>query len=315
MPDLRPSTFDLRLSTFDLRPSTFSFRLSTFDLRLSTSNFRLSTFDFRLVAVFLVMTTRAFAQMPAPQTGPAANQLPPALRGIGIDQKLDSQVPFDLVFRDEHGQAVRLGKYFGTKPVILSLVYYQCPMLCSQVLNGLASSLGVLSFDVGNQFEVITVSFDSRDTPESAAAKKESYLRRYKRPGAASGWHFLTGDEHSIQTLTHSVGFRYAFNSSSGQFAHASGIMVLTPQGRVARYFYGIDYAPRDLRLALVEASRNRIGSAVDQILLFCYHYDPSTGKYSALVLNMVKLGAGLMLLVLGLMFFFLRKERPEAPA
>jgi protein SCO1/2 len=225
-----------------------------------------------------------------------------------MDQRLNEQVPLDIVFRDEQGQSVRLGDYFDGKAVILSLVYYQCPMLCTQVLNGLVSSIGVLSFDVGDQFNAVTVSFDPRDTPELAAAKKRSYLQRYRRPGAARGWHFLTGDQSSIKALTSAIGFRYAFDPASGQFAHASGIMVLTPQGRISRYFYGIEYAPKDLRLGLVEASENRIGSPADQILLFCYHYDPATGKYSAVVLNMVKLGAALTLLALVALWVFLRR-------
>jgi protein SCO1/2 len=257
----------------------------------------------------LGLSFTAAAQLPAPRVGPTAKQLPPALRDIGIEQRLNSQVPLQLAFHDELGQPVRLGDYFESKPVILSLVYYQCPMLCAQVLSGLASSLSVLSFDVGNQFEVVTVSFDSRDTPRLAAVQKQNVLGRYHRPGAASGWHFLSGEEGSIKALTDAVGFRFAFDPSSGQFAHASGIVILTPQGKVARYFYGIDYAPKDLRLGLVEAARNEIGSPVDQILLFCYHYDPATGKYSAAILSFLKLGAALTLMELLLLFVFLRKR------
>jgi protein SCO1 len=261
-----------------------------------------------LALCFLTFIARAFGQVPAPQTGPTSNQLPQALRDVGMDQRLNEQVPPDIVFRDEHGQSVRLGDYFGGKAVILSLVYYQCPMLCTQVLNGLVSSISVLSFDVGDQFNVVTISFDPRDTPELAAAKKQSYLQRYRRPGAHQGWHFLTGDQSSIKALTSAIGFRYSFDPASGQFAHASGIIVLTPQGRISRYFYGIEYAPKDLRLGLVEASENRIGSPVDQILLFCYHYDPATGKYSAVVLNVLKLGAALTLLALVALWVFLRR-------
>jgi protein SCO1 len=259
-------------------------------------------------ACFFTLTARALAQLPAPQIGPTSNQLPQALRDVGMDQRLNEQVPLDTVFRDEQGQSVRLGDYFDSKAVILSLVYYDCPMLCTQVLNGLVSSIGVLSFDVGNQFDVVTVSFDPHDTPELATAKKRSYLQRYRRPGAAQGWHFLTGDQSSIKALTSAIGFRYGFDPASGQFAHASGIMVITPQGRISRYFYGIEYAPKDLRLGLVEASENRIGSPVDQILLFCYHYDPATGKYSTAVLNIVKLGAALTLLGLVALWVFLRR-------
>ncbi|HVN81644.1 MAG TPA: SCO family protein [Terriglobia bacterium] len=230
---------------------------------------------------------------------------------------MGEQIPLDLEFRNEDGQPVRLGTFLGKRPVVLSLVYFQCPMLCTQVLNGLASSLVVLSFDVGKQFDVVTVSFDPADTPELAAAKKENYLRRYRRPGAAQGWHFLTGDESSIKTLTQAVGFHYAFDSKSKQFAHPSGIMILTPQGRIARYFYGIEYAPRDLRLGLVEASEYRIGSPADQILLFCYHYDPSAGKYSVVVLRILKLAAALTLLVLTALFLILKRKtsRENIPA
>ncbi|HEY3131234.1 MAG TPA: SCO family protein [Acidobacteriota bacterium] len=279
---------------------TTSYRHSTFDIRHST---------FAAVFCFLASVAIAFGQLMAPQVGPPSSRLPQALRDIGIDQKLNEQVPLDLMFRDEQGRSVRLGDYFFRKPVVLSLVYFQCPMLCNQVLNGLASSLGVLSFDVGRQFDVVTVSFDPRDTPSLAAVKKAAYLERYKRSGAAGGWHFLTGEENSIRALARAVGFRYTFNPTTGQFAHASGVVVLTPRGRTARYFYGIEYAPKDLRLGLIEAAEERIGSPVDQILLFCYHYDPSTGKYSAIVLNFVKLGAALMLIALATMFFFLRRK------
>jgi protein SCO1 len=238
--------------------------------------------------------------------------LPAALRDVVIEQKLNAQVPPDLVFRDESGRSIKLGEYFGSKPIILALVYYECPMLCTQVLNGLMGSLKVLSFDVGEQFLVLTVSFDPRETPDLAAGKKESYMGRYSRPGADAGWHFLTGPESSIEALTHAVGFRYRYDVEKGQFAHASGIMVLTPQGKISRYFYGIEYSPRDLRLGLVEASNNRIGSPVDQLLLFCYHYDPATGKYGAVVMNFVRLGGAATVLTLGsiLILFFRRDAR-----
>jgi protein SCO1/2 len=262
-----------------------------------------------LLAHICLLPTPVLGQLPAPRTGIASSQLPGSLRGVGLDQHLGAQVPLDLVFRNEQGQAVRLAEYFGHRPLIIALVYYQCPMLCNEVLNGLVSSIGVLSFDVGKHFDVVTLSFDPRDGPELAAVKKENYLRRYRRPGAASGWHFLTGKEESIRALTQSVGFSYAFDPASGQFAHATGIMVLTPQGKIARYFYGIEYAPKDLRLSLVEASAGKIGSPIDQILLFCYHYDPSTGKYSAVVLNFLKLCAGLTLLGLAVLFFILHRK------
>ena len=303
----RHSAFSIRHATFAIR----SYLLRPASCRLPSACCFLPAASCLLPTVFCLLASVAiaFGQLMAPQVGPPSNRLPQALRDIGIDQKLSEQVPLDLVFRDEQGRLVRLGDYFSRKPVVLSLVYFQCPMLCNQVLNGLASSLGVLSFDVGRQFDVVTVSFDPRDTPSLAAAKKAGYLERYKRPGAAAGWHFLTGEENSIRALTRAVGFRYTFNPTTGQFAHASGIVVLTPRGRTARYFYGIEYAPKDLRLGLIEAAEERIGSPVDQILLFCYHYDPSTGKYSAIVLNFVKLGAALMLIALATMFFFLRRK------
>jgi len=240
--------------------------------------------------------------------------LPPALAGVGIDQKLDRQVPLDLTFRDEAGRTVPLSSFFsGRKPVILALVYYQCPMLCTMILNGVESSLKAVSFDPGRDFEVLSVSFDPKDTPQLAASKKQMYLRRYGRPGTANGWHFLTGDEANIQALTSAVGFRYKYDAASGQFAHASGIMVLTPQGRLSRYLYGVEYAPRDVRLALVEASENKIGSPVDQLLLFCYHYDPATGKYGAIAINFVRFAGLAFTLICG--FFLIAAWRRDLRA
>jgi protein SCO1 len=222
-------------------------------------------------------------------------------------------VPLDLMFKDEAGRSVRLGDYFGSKPVVLSLVYYDCPMLCTQVLNGMASSFKTLSFSVGKEFEVVTVSFDPREKPELAAKKKEMYLQRLNSPGAAAGWHFLTGEEAEIKQLAQAVGFRYAFDPATNQFAHASGIMVLTPQGKLARYFYGIEYAPKDLRLGLVEASAGKIGSPVDAVLLYCYHYDPATGKY-AWVINLYRWGGALTVVGILALLLFLRRRgaRPK---
>jgi protein SCO1 len=225
---------------------------------------------------------------------------PLALRNVALDQKLGEQVPLDLEFRDEAGKKVRLDDYFGTRPVILSLAYYRCQDLCPLMLDGLLRSLRALSFGAGNQFDVLTVSFDPQDTPALAAAKKEDYLKRYSRPGAGNGWHFLTGDEASIQRLTESVGFRYNVERESERFGHATGIMLLTPEGRIARYFYGIEFSPRDLRLGLIEASGGRIGEAIDQLLLFCYHYDPATGKYGILVTNLIRLAGIATVLAIG---------------
>jgi len=263
-----------------------------------------------LIGVVAVLTRLAAAAA-------ADDARPPALRDVGIEQRLAAQVPLDLEFRDETGQAVRLAQYFGTKPVILSLAYYECPMLCSLVLNGLASALKVLSFDAGDQFEVITVSFNPADTPERAAAKKQTYLKAYGRAGAARGWHFLTGGAAAIERLTTAVGYHYKFDAAQQQFAHAAGIMVLTPQGRLARYFYGVEFAPRDLRLGLIEAADNRIGSPVDQLLLFCFHYDPATGKYGAAAINAVRAGGALTVVALAtfLIVMWRRDHRALAPA
>jgi protein SCO1/2 len=252
----------------------------------------------------------------AESIGSVSAQTSSTIPDAGIDQKLGAQVPLDLAFQDESGNPVRLSDYFGTKPVILTLVYYNCPMLCTQVLNGVTESLSNLRFNIGNEFTVVTVSFDSRETSQLAAAKKQLYVRRYGRSGAAAGWHFLTGDEDSIKRLTDSVGFRYQFDPQTGQFAHASGIMVLTPEGKIARYFYGIRYEPRDLRLGLVEASAEKIGSPVDQVLLLCYHYDALTGKYSAVTMNFVRIGGALtLLLVAGAIIWMLHGERLKKPA
>ena len=230
------------------------------------------------------------------QDSPAASVLPPGLRDVGLDQRLNEQVPLNLSFRDDAGRKIPLSSYFGNKPVILALVYYQCPMLCTQILNGLVISLRGMSLESGRDFDVVSVSIDPTETPELAARKKVEYLRRYAK--SSTGWHFLTGAEPEIKRLAQAVGFRYAYDARSKQYAHASAIMVLTPSGRLSKYFYGIEYAPRDLRLGLVEASENKIGSPVDQLLLYCYHYDPSTGKYSAMVLNIVRLAGALTLLI-----------------
>lgn len=241
---------------------------------------------------------------------------PPILREVGIQQRLGRPLPLDAIFQDESGRAVRLGHYFGKRPVVLVLAYYNCPMLCTEVLNGLLSCLRVLSFDIGKEFEVVTVSFDPREKPADAAAKKKPYLEAYKRPGAAAGWHFLTGGAGSIERLTAAVGFRYKFDERLGQFAHAAGLYVATPEGKLSRYFYGIEYAPRDLRLGLIEASEKRIGTAVDQILLYCYHYDPKVGRYGAVVMNMVRLGGVTAVVILSafLIVMWRRDHRREVP-
>jgi protein SCO1/2 len=228
------------------------------------------------------------------------DQRPAILRDVAFDQRLGAEVPLDVAFRDETGARVTLRDYLGDKPVLLVPAYYECPMLCTIVLNGVVSALRALPFDVGKEFRVVTFSFNPRETSELAAAKKATYLEDYRRPGAAAGWHFLVGDEPSIAALTQAIGFRYAWDAESKQYAHASGIVVLTPGGRISHYFFGVEFAPRDLRLALVEASGERIGSLVDQLLLFCFHYDPETGRYSRVALNAVRAGGVLTLAVLG---------------
>ena len=241
---------------------------------------------------------------------PPSNKLPELLTEIGLDQKLNAQVPLDLPFKDENGKAVKLGDYFGRKPVILTFVYYECPMLCTQVLNGLESALRVLNESVGDEFDVVTVSFDPSETPVLAAGKKQAYLERYKREGAEQGWHFLTGDQASIDALTKAAGFSYAWDEASQQFAHASGIIVVTPAGKLARYFLGIDYSPRDVKFALMESASERIGSLADQVLLYCYHYNPATGNYGFVAMRAVRLGGAVTLMALvGFVFVSLRRD------
>jgi protein SCO1/2 len=266
----------------------------------------------RRATLLAVVLTAALTARPAP----AQPGVPPQLQGVRIDQKLGEPVPLDLTFRDERGVTVRLGEYFGRRPVILVLAYYRCPMLCTQVLNGLVHALWEVGLEMGADFEVVTVSFDPRETPELAAAKKKAYLKRYRQPGGEEGWHFLTGEEPAIRRLTEAVGFHYRYDAANDQFAHASGIMVLTPRGKIARYFYGINYSPRDLRLGLVEASDNKIGSLADQFLLACFHYDPTTGKYGLAVMNLVRLGGVLTLLALGVFYVVQwRRSRRKACA
>jgi len=242
---------------------------------------------------------------------PPANVRPPALKSVGIEQHLDEQIPANLTFRDETGKAVQLGDYFGRRPMILNLVYYQCPMLCSEVLAGLEGAMRALKFDVGKEFDVLTVSFDPRETPEMAAAKKADSLKRYGRAGAADGWHFLTGQQSSIDALTKAAGFQYEYDPKIGQFAHATAILVLTPQGKIAQYYYGVEYSPKDLRLGLVQASQGKIGTAVDQVLLYCYHYDPQTGRYGAIVSRILRLAALATMLVLGVFLAVMFRRSP----
>lgn len=237
--------------------------------------------------------------------------LPEPLREVDFDQKLGGAVPLDLAFRDETGRELRLAECFGTKPVVLSLVYFECPMLCGMAMDGLVRSLRPLKFDVGREFEVLTVSFDPRETPALAAAKKEKVLADYDRDGAAAGWRFLTGGEDAIRRLTAAVGFRYVWDEEGQQFSHATGLVVLTPEGRISKYLFGIEYAPKDLRLALIEAADQRIGSLVDQLLLLCYRYDPKLGRYTMAAFTLLKAGAVATVLALGVLIaVMLRRER-----
>ena len=262
----------------------------------------------------LLMTVVVSAQGAAPGLRPAAalpsNAVPGVLGKVAFEQRLDQQLPLDLTFKNEAGQTVKLGDYFGRKPVVLAFVYYECPMLCTQVLNGLESALRVIDESIGMEFDVVTVSFDPRETPVLAAGKKKVYLERYQRPSAEQGWHFLTGDEASITALTKAAGFSYVYDEDSKQFAHASGIVVATPAGKLSRYFFGIDYSPRDVKFALIESSSEKIGSLAERLLLYCYHYDPATGNYGFVAMRAVRVGGAVTLVALfGFMFVSIRRD------
>ncbi|MGA7925050.1 MAG: SCO family protein [Candidatus Sulfotelmatobacter sp.] len=265
-----------------------------------------STSAARVLLAVALLAASAWGQMNNGVMSAPANSRPPRLENVGLEQHLNAQVPPDLTFRDDTGKIVKLGDYYGHKPLILNLVYYNCTMLCGEALAGLASAMRLVKFDVGNEFDVITVSFDPRETPEMAAAKKIDYVKRYGRANASAGWHFLTGQPDSINALTKVVGFQYQYDPKRNQYAHATAIMVLTPQGRISRYFYGVDFPPKDLRMGLVEASQGKIGNAVDAVLLYCYHYDPETGKYGAMVANILRLAAAATILIMGIFLFIL---------
>lgn len=244
--------------------------------------------------------------------------MPGPLKDVGFDQHLGDPLPLDLPFVDESGREVTLGDYFGEKPVVLAFVYYDCPMLCPMVMNGIARTLGVLAFDVGEEFDVVVVSIDPTETPEQAREVKRTTVERYGREETAAGWHFLVGSEPSVERLTEAAGFRYAYVEENGgtpeggkpyQFAHASGMIVATPEGQLAKYLYGIDYPPKDVRLALVEASENRIGTVVDQILLYCFRYDPALGKYTAVITRILRLAGVVFILCLGLFLWIMRRR------
>jgi protein SCO1 len=244
--------------------------------------------------------------------------LPQALKQVGIEQKLGSQLPLDAEFKDENGKMVKLGSFFGTgRPVIVAFVYYECPMLCNQVLNGLTGSLKGISFDAGKDFDVVAISFDAREFEKADLVKnkKASYMERYGRPGTENGWHFLTGTQASIDQAASAAGFSYKWDEKSNQFAHAAAVMVTTPDGKLSRYFYGIDYSPKDIKFGIMESAENKIGNAAEQLLLYCYHYDPSTGKYGLAILNVIRLGGILTLLGMGAMAFVFWRRNKKKPA
>lgn len=262
-------------------------------------------------------SAQAFQQRPIGEYQPGTEK-PDVLRDVTIEQRVNQQLPLQAEFRDHTGKTVKLGDYFQDgKPTILALVYYECPMLCNMVLNGLTSSLSIIKkLDAGKDFNVIAVSFDPRETPELAAAKRAGYLHRYSRPGAEQGWHFLTGDQGNIHLLTQAAGFKYMWDARQQQYAHASAVMIVTPEGRLARYHMGIEYDPPTLRLGLVEASQNKIGSAVDQVLLFCFHYDPQTGKYGPAIMNILRaMGVAMVGLMAGFIVRSVRRDRRKALA
>ena len=254
----------------------------------------------------------------APRTyDPSQNQttgLPKALEKVGIEQKLNEQLPLDVEFKDENGNKVRLGEYFGkNRPVILAFVYYECPMLCNEVLNGLTGSLKGVSLDAGKDFDVVAISFDARenDVPDLAKNKKASYVKRYERLGTENGWHFLTGTQDAIDAVTKAAGFGYQWDERTQQFAHAGGIMIATSEGKLSKYMYGIDYAPLDLKLGLLDSSQGKIGSAVDQLMLYCFHYDPATGTYGFAILRAMRIAAVITMLGIGAMLFvFWRRNK-----
>ena len=243
-----------------------------------------------------------------------SNGLPSALSDVGIEQKLGEQIPLDAEFKDENGKLIKLSELFGKRPVILAMVYYECPMLCNEVLNGLTGSLKGINFDAGKDFDVIAISFDARenDKPDLAKNKKESYVGRYSRPGTENGWHFLTGTQAEIDKVTKAVGYKYKFDEATNQFAHAGGVMIATPDGKLSRYFYGIDYAPKDLKFGIMESSQEKIGNPAEQLLLYCFHYNPATGKYGLAILEIIRVVGVLTLLGLGGMIFYFRRYNKQ---
>jgi protein SCO1 len=274
--------------------------------------------QYKWMAILVMLASASLASAQGMSAAPRGTTQPPPdiLKRVGIEQHLNEQLPLELKFRDEIGREVKLGDYFGKRPVVLSMVYYECPMLCGEVLNGEASVFSALKFDIGSEFDVVTVSFDPRETPDLARSKKRTFVNRYGRPGAQEGWHFLTGSQESVTSLTKAVGFNYAWDRDTQQFAHAAAIMVITPEGKIAQYFYGVEYSPKDVRFGLVQASQHKIGNVVDQILLYCYHYDPRTGKYGAIISRVMQIGGLVTVLILGgflIIMFRLEPQRNRA--
>ena len=249
--------------------------------------------------------------------GPPSSLKPDQLKEVSFRQRLNETLPLDAPFKDEYGRPVTLGKYFGGKrPVILAFVYYQCPMLCTQVMNGISASLRALTgaLEAGQDFDVVLVSFDPKDTPSAALEKKRLHLEYWRSENKSGAWHLLTGDEEAIKRVTSAAGFTYQWDPVTGQFAHASGVLVLTPQGKLSRYFYGVEYSPKELRMALVESGEGRVGSAIDELLLFCYHYDPVNGRYGAAVMNLVRAGGVLTLVAMATYFMVSRRRDSRVP-
>lgn len=269
-----------------------------------------------LVTWILCLAGSAAAQAGFPSSygssqapGAVSTDVPPQLREVTFKQRLNERLPLDAVFRDESGRTVTLGQVFGRRPVLLAFVYYSCPMLCTQVMNGLSSALNVMAFKAGEDFDVVLISFDPRDTPATAAEKKRAHLEYWSAEQDAAAWHFLTGDEATIRRVTSAAGFTYRWDERSGQFAHVSGVLVATPDGRLSRYFYGVEYSPKELRLALVESGDGQVGSVVDELLLYCFHYDPESGRYGLLVMNLVRLGGVLTVLFIGGFILLMRRR------
>jgi len=268
-----------------------------------------------LLLAFCIAPATAQPQLPgaAPhQQGVSSMTVPQQLKDVTFEQRLGTMLPLDAPLRDETGRHVALGDYFGARPVVLALVYYSCPMLCTQVLNGVSGAVKAMPFIVGKDFDVVYVSFDPRETPKLAAEKKRAQLDDYNHASTASGWHFLTGDEASIRRITNAAGFSYRWDEATGQYAHVSGVLVATPDGLLSRYFYGVEYSPKELRMALVESSKGKVGSLVDRLLLYCYHYDPTTGRYGAIAMNLIRLGGALTFVILAGFIWIMRRREAK---